>query len=108
VIGPVYKGFNNYTFEEIKSAQEMSLNYIPTIIPPKKYFMPQKETILEFDTKETLHVEPVSEYEELILFGVHTCDIAGLRCLNVVLSERTKRHIISNKEKIYNHHWIRM
>jgi len=22
VIGPVYKGFNNYTFEEIKSAQE--------------------------------------------------------------------------------------
>ncbi|HOA83759.1 MAG TPA: 4Fe-4S dicluster domain-containing protein [Thermodesulfovibrio thiophilus] len=90
VIGPVYKGFNNYSFEGIKSAQEMSLNYIPTIIPPKKYFMPQKETILEFDTKETLHVEPVSEYEELILFGVHTCDIAGLRCLNVVLSDEPK------------------
>lgn len=90
VAAPVHKGFNNYAFKEIKSASEISLKYIPTIIPPKQYFLPQKETILEFYIHNNINVEPVTEYEDLILFGVHTCDIAGIRCLNMVLSDKPK------------------
>lgn len=90
VVAPVYKGFKNYVFKEVKTADEIALQYIPTIIPPKKYFMPQKETILQFDLKDDLKVEPVAEYEDLIIFGVHTCDIAGIKCLNMVLSDRPK------------------
>lgn len=90
VSAPVYKGFNNFAFKEIRSANEVCLKYIPTIIPPKKYFMPQKETILEFDLNNELKIEPTVEYENLILFGVHTCDIAGIKCLNMVLSDKPK------------------
>jgi sulfhydrogenase subunit beta (sulfur reductase) len=90
VVAPVYKGYNNYAFQEIKSASEVSLKYIPTIIPPKKYFMPQRETILQFDTNNELKVEPVVDYENLVLFGVHTCDISGIKCLNMVLSDKPK------------------
>lgn len=90
VIAPVYKGFNTYSFQEIKSANEISLEYIPTILPPKKFFFPQKEIILQFNTKPYLKVEPVVEYEDTILFGVHTCDIAGFKCLNRVLSDLPK------------------
>lgn len=90
VTAPVYKGFNNYIFQEIKSADEISLKYIPTIIPPKKYFMPTKETILEFDIDQQIKIEPVVEYENIILFGLHTCDIAGIKCLNMVLSDKPK------------------
>lgn len=90
VVAPVYKGFNSYCFQEIKSSSEIALQYIPTILPPKKYFMPQKETILQFDTKDGLKVEPIAEYEDIILFGLHTCDIAGIRCLNMVLSDNPK------------------
>ncbi len=90
VVAPVYKGYNNYAFQEIESADEVSLKYIPTIIPPKKYFLPKRETILQFDTKDEMKIEPVTEYDNLILFGVHTCDIAGIKCLNMVLSDRPK------------------
>lgn len=90
VVAPVSKGFNNYSFQEIKSIREIALKYIPTILPPKKYFIPQKETILHFDTKNELKVEPVVEYESLILFGLHTCDIAAIRCLNMAMSDYPK------------------
>ncbi len=90
VVAPVEKGFNNFAFEQIRTADEVRLNYIPTILPPKKYFLPKKETILEFELGDELKVEPVTEYENLVLFGVHTCDIAGIKCLNMVLSDRPK------------------
>ncbi|MEJ5227038.1 4Fe-4S dicluster domain-containing protein [Thermodesulfovibrio sp.] len=90
VYAPVYKGFNNYVFQNIKSVDEVSIKYIPTIIPPKKFFLPKKENILQFFIEDELKVEPVTEYENLIIFGVHTCDIAGIKCLNMVLSDKPK------------------
>lgn len=90
VVAPVYKGFNNYVFEEIYSAEKVALKYIPTIIPPKKYFLSKKEKILEFNKTENLEIQPVVEYENIILFGVHTCDIAGFKCLNKVMTEPPK------------------
>ena len=61
----------------------MSLDYIPTILPPKKYYMPQHETLLTYDTSNGQSMEAIVEVEELVLFGVHTCDLAGTQCLNV-------------------------
>ena len=90
ISAPAYKGFNNYAFQEIKSPEEVSLKYIPTIIPPKKYFLPIRETLLEFQTDNELKIEAVTEYENLILFGVHTCDINAIKCLNLVLNEKPK------------------
>ncbi|MDW7998093.1 MAG: Ni/Fe hydrogenase subunit beta, partial [Thermodesulfovibrio sp.] len=90
VVAPVDKGFKNFVFKEIKSIRDISFHYIPTIIPPKKYFMPQKEKILKFNIDRNLEIEPVVDYENLILFGVHTCDIAGIKCLNMVLSDKPK------------------
>jgi sulfhydrogenase subunit beta (sulfur reductase) len=45
---PVFKGYNNYAFENVRSGQEIALKYIPTILPPKKFFMPVHETLLEY------------------------------------------------------------
>ena len=101
VVGPVNKGFNNYSFQPVKSAQEMDLKYIPTIIPPKKYFMPQYETFLEYDKTWGENMKPVAEYEKVVLFGVHTCDIAGIKALNIVFSDRPKDYnYLTHKDKI--------
>ena len=40
VVAPVAKGYQQYAFQEVNSGNQISLNYIPTILPPKKYFMP--------------------------------------------------------------------
>jgi len=101
VMAPVHKGFNNYSFQKVTSADEISLHYIPTIIPPKKYLMPQFETFLEYDKTWGENMKTVVESEELVLFGVHTCDIEGMQALNVVFSDRPKDfNYLSRKDKV--------
>lgn len=101
VMGPVDKGYNNYSFQQVKSADEMTLKYIPTIIPPKKYFMPQYETFLEYDKSWGENSRAVVDLEEMTLFGVHTCDIAGIMALNVVFTDRPRDYnFLSRKKKI--------
>ena len=90
IMAPVNKGYNSSSFQEVTSGEEIALKYIPTILPPKKYFMPQYETILEYDTRWGQNMNAVVEYEKLLLFGVHTCDLAGIQVLNIVFSERPK------------------
>ncbi|ORJ57699.1 Ni/Fe hydrogenase subunit beta [Geothermobacter hydrogeniphilus] len=90
VVGPVPLGHGQFKFAEVRSLAEMALDYIPTILPPKKYFMPQYETLLRYDGADGQQMQAVVEVEELVLFGVHTCDLAGIQCLNVVFSDRPR------------------
>ncbi len=85
VVAPVAKGHDNFAFEEIAGVEAVSLKYIPTILPPKKYFMPQQETILRYN-KAGKEWTPVVESEEVVIFGMHTCDLAGVAYLNKVMS----------------------
>jgi len=85
VVAPVRKGVKNFAFDEVTRGEQVALNYIPTILPPKKYFMPQREVIQEFD-KSGLKWTPVVNGELLTVFGVHTCDLAGIQFLNKVMA----------------------
>ena len=90
VFAPVAKDFGQFSFEQVTEGRQVALKYIPTILPPKKYFMPQYETLATFDTSTGQNMEPVVEYEKMVLLGVHTCDLAGIQCLNMVFNERPK------------------
>lgn len=90
LVAPVSKGHNNFAFEEVTAGYEVAVKYIPTILPPKKYLMPQRETLLEFNVSRGLESTPVVEHEKTTIFGVHTCDIAGIQCLNMVFSTRPR------------------
>ena len=100
LIAPVKKGVKNFTFQEIKSAKDIALRYIPTILPPKKYFMPSREELVEYNKSES-QWNAVLEYDKIIIFGVHTCDLAGIQCLNMVFTEKPKDiNYIVRKNKI--------
>ena len=91
VCAPVAKGHDNFAFEEVTSAEGIAVDYLPTILPPKKYFMPPREKLLDFDlTGGKPQDKAVLEAEPLALFGVHTCDLAGIQCLNMVFSEKPR------------------
>jgi len=90
LVAPVAKGYDNYAFEEVTSGDQIAVKYIPTVLPPKKYFLPQRETLLEYNVGKGLEVRPVAEYEKMAIFGVHTCDLAGIQCLNMVFSIRPR------------------
>ncbi len=78
---------NLYVFRPIKDVSEICLDYIPTILPPKKYYFPQKEKLVKFDTKTLKEERALKDPEEFILFAVHTCDIAGIQCMDAVFRE---------------------
>lgn len=101
LVAPVPKGFNNFAFETVTSAGEIALRYIPTILPLKKFFMPQRETLLEFSTSRKGVVNAVVECEPVTIFGAHTCDLAGIQCLNMVFSERPRdQNYLTRKNQI--------
>ena len=100
VVAPVKKGEKNYAFQEVTKGDEVALHYIPTILPSKKYFMPQQETIMKFN-KSKFEWTPVLESKEMVIFGVHTCDLAGIQCLNMVFTDKSKDiNYIVRKDKI--------
>lgn len=103
VCAPVKKSHGSFAFEEVTSAGEIALDYIPTILPPKKYFMPQREKLLDFDLSGDRPVDSaVLEAGKTAIFGVHTCDLAGIQCLNMVFSEKPRDHnYLLRKEKIF-------
>lgn len=78
---------NLYIFRPVKEVSEITFEYITTILPPKKYYFPQKEKLLKFNISPFKTAKAIAEFEEFILFAVHTCDIAGIQCMDVVFRE---------------------
>ncbi|MFH1594723.1 MAG: 4Fe-4S dicluster domain-containing protein [Candidatus Omnitrophota bacterium] len=100
VAAPVKRGVKNFVFAEVESAKDIALTYIPTILPPKKYFMPQRERLVEYDKAKNAW-NPVLEFDELVIFGVHTCDLAGIQCLNMAFSGEPKDvNYLARKNKV--------
>jgi sulfhydrogenase subunit beta (sulfur reductase) len=100
IYGPKKKE-NSFVFRPIKEFEEMSLEYIPTILPPKKYYFPQKEFLFKFKINPFKTGKAIDTFEEFILFGVHTCDIAGIQCMDVVFNEKpVDPNYLNRKEKM--------
>ncbi|MDD5218705.1 MAG: 4Fe-4S dicluster domain-containing protein [Candidatus Omnitrophica bacterium] len=85
VVAPVRKGAKNFAFAEVKNGKRICLKYIPTILPPKKYFMPQREMIQMFDRVKHQWQPAMETDGETVLLGVHTCDLSGIGFLNTVM-----------------------
>jgi sulfhydrogenase subunit beta (sulfur reductase) len=93
---------NLFIFRPVKDINEISLNYIPTILPPKKYYFPQKEKLFRFKVKPFKTSKAIKAFEEYILFAVHTCDIAGIQCMDVIFRESPEDpNYLNRKEKMF-------
>ena len=93
--GPVQ--FNgSYAFKDIQDPSELRLGYPTTILPPKKYLLPVKETLLRFDYSKPEVVQQVEIDQPTVLLGVHTCDLHGIQLLDRVF---TGGHIDPNYVK---------
>jgi len=87
---PIKKGKHSYVFDIVEDPAEICVDHTPTILPPKKYFMPQYETLLEFDTTKGQDMEAFVDIDPMVIIGVHTCDLTGIQCLNHVFLDRPK------------------
>jgi sulfhydrogenase subunit beta (sulfur reductase) len=92
---------NQFIFRPLQDVGEVCLKYIPTILPPKKYYFPQREKLLKFSIEPFKTAKAFKEFEEYILFGIHTCDIAGIQCMDIVFRDTPEDpNYLNRKEKM--------
>ncbi len=92
VVGPVAKN-TQFDFGPITDPRDLRLDYDTTILPPKKYLLPQRETLFTFKT-EGQAATPVFDATPRILFGVHTCDLHAMRLLDAIFATGQPRRAL--------------
>jgi sulfhydrogenase subunit beta (sulfur reductase) len=83
VIGVKSKG-ERFSFDVLDSSDELNLDYDITILPPKKYFLPQYEKLMGFNLQESFDVEDNLVSQKRIIIGMHPYDIIALEQMDKV------------------------
>jgi len=73
-----------YVYDIIGSFEELCLDYDVTNIPPTKYLLPARETLLKFRIGDESKLEPVVEAVPRAIIGVHPYDIKAIELLDEV------------------------
>ena len=93
VVGVKSKG-SKFVFDELSSAQELRLDYDVTILPPKKYFLPQYETMMCYDLSKPFSVKREVKIEPLIIIGIHPYDL-------IAIQQMEKLYLDTNVDDLY-------
>jgi sulfhydrogenase subunit beta (sulfur reductase) len=70
-----------WNYELIKNSEAIDLDYLNTVLSPKKIIFPQREVLLEFSTSDgdELKVKEVlPEEKPAVIFGIRPCDAKAL------------------------------
>ena len=93
VIGVKAKG-EKFVFAPLENADKLRLDYDMTILPPKKYFLPQYEKMMWFNLDKPFDVKENDAEKPRIIMGVHPYDI-------IALQQTDKLYLDSQKDDFY-------
>jgi NAD(P)H-flavin reductase/formate hydrogenlyase subunit 6/NADH:ubiquinone oxidoreductase subunit I len=86
VIGVKAKG-TKFAFDNLESASELRLDYDVTLLPPKKYFFPQRETLFTYNLAGGFSAKNPAEPKPTVIIGVHPYDIIALFHMDEIFRE---------------------
>jgi NAD(P)H-flavin reductase/formate hydrogenlyase subunit 6/NADH:ubiquinone oxidoreductase subunit I len=86
VIGVKAKG-NKFAFGQLNSSSELRLDYDVTLLPPKKYFFPQRETLVTYDVANGFFAKDPTHLKPTVIIGVHPYDIVALLHMDEIFRE---------------------
>lgn len=98
IIGPKSKG-KRYVFDKIEDSDEINLDYDLTILPPKKYFLPQYENLMNYNLQKKFDVDDNLPETKRILFGVHPYDIIAIEQMDKVYLDDQKDDFYEKRRK---------
>jgi len=84
VEAPQAKG-ERFAFGPLKRASDLRLDYDVTILPPKKYVLPQTEPLLTFEVRGA--AQSVLADQEMVLFGVHPYDLVAINQMDELFEQ---------------------
>lgn len=89
---------DRFAYGRLNDASELRLDFDVTIMPPKKYFLPEQETLLRFTTKG--QYQSVAEAEPFTLFGVHPYDVIAIAQMDAIFAKDNRDvHYFHRREK---------
>jgi len=98
VVGPKAKN-DRFVFGALESPDELRLDYDTTLLPPKKYLLPQREKLLKFRVGSELDVEQHVQAPQRVLLGVHPYDIKAISQMDQYFTEENPDiHYIKKRE----------
>ena len=78
VFGPVKMPDGEVTFQAIRGADEITFDYVNEFDPLKRFLLPTKEVMLQFDlSQKRPALIPPPDPKPQLLFGVRSCDVQG-------------------------------
>jgi ferredoxin len=78
VFGPTKRGLDA-SFEEISTNDQLFLDYVSTVLPPKKFFHPPRLELFSFDLKKKDNkIKEIKSEEKIMILGIHPCDVHAL------------------------------
>lgn len=86
VIG-VRKKENKFTFDEIKSADELMMDYDVTLRSPRAFFSPPREKLFDFSIDGKAEVTPTVDSRPFVIVGMHTYDLKALNQMDRIWAE---------------------
>lgn len=89
IIAPVEGKGGDIVFDPITSEHDVVLDFTNTIMPPKRFFFPQFETLFSWKGKEFTLASPRGagltvplKTKRRIIFGIRPCDFSGILFLD--------------------------
>lgn len=76
---------DKFAFGDLTNADDLRLDYDVTILPPKKYMLPQKEALLQFEVGG--NSQSVQKCEKTVLLGVHPYDVVAIGQMDMLFSQ---------------------
>jgi len=73
-----------FAYDILDSAEELRLDHDVTILPPKKYFLPQYEHLMKYSLEKPFQVQKEPEEKPRIIIGMHPYDIIALEQSDLV------------------------
>jgi len=100
VVGVREKAEGKYEFAALGSASQLRLDYDVTVLSPKKYLLPPRETLLRFKTGKPVHCEPVLESQPLAIVGVHPYDLKATSQLDRIFADANRdEHYLKRRQE---------
>ena len=87
VIGVQSRG-NKFVFAPLEAAAKLRLDYDVTLLPPKKFFSPQRETLFTYDLSDGFSAKKPDETKPIVIIGVHPYDIVALLQMDEISKEK--------------------
>lgn len=79
---------NKFAFDTLSDASELILDYDVTLRPPRIFFQPPCEKMLDFKTSPKIEFKEHIESEPITIFGIHTYDLKALNQMDKIWEEK--------------------